>query len=89
MKPDRSAARISGWLAGSSAARPRRWSAEARDTRTVSSLVSPTSGSYRGTRASPESITTRTPSMVSEVSAIEVASTTFRRPAGGGAIARS
>ncbi len=63
-------------------ARPRRWSAEARETRTVSSRVSPTAGSKRGTRASPESTTTRTPSMVSEVSAIEVASTTLRRPGG-------
>ncbi len=32
-------------------ARPRRWSADARDTRTVSSRVIPTSGSKRGTRA--------------------------------------
>ena len=34
-------------------------------------------------------MTTRTPSMVSEVSAIEVASTTLRRPGGDGATARS
>ena len=34
-------------------------------------------------------MTTRTPSMVSEVSAIEVASTTLRRPAGAGDMARS
>ena len=37
----------------------------------------------------PESTTMRTPSMVSEVSAIEVASTTLRWPFGAGAMARS
>ena len=48
-------------------ARPARWSAEARDTRTVSSRVRPVDGSYFGSRASPLSITTRTPSMVMDV----------------------
>ena len=38
---------------------------------------------------SPLSMTTRTPSIVSDVSAIEVASTILRRPAGAGATARS
>ena len=49
----------------------------------------PVRGSKRGTRASPASTTTRTPSMVRLVSAIEVASTTLRRPGGAGAIAAS
>ncbi len=61
----------------------------ARDTRTVSSRVTPTSGSKRGTRARPLSMTTRTPSMVIDVSAIEVASTTLRMPLGAGSSARS
>ena len=52
----------------------------ARETRTVSSRVRPRSGSKSGTRMKPQSMTTRTPSMVSEVSAIEVASTILRRP---------
>ena len=55
----------------------------------VSSRVRPMSGSKRGTLAMPESTTMRTPSMVSEVSAIDVASTTLRRPLGAGAMARS
>ncbi len=46
-------------------------------------------GEKRGTRIRPLSITSRTPSMVRLVSAIEVASTTLRRPAGEGAMARS
>ena len=46
----------------------------------------PVPGSKRARRASPESITTRTPSMVSDVSAMAVASTTFR-PAPAGATA--
>ena len=49
----------------------------------------PVAGSYRGSRDRPQSMTTRTPSMVIEVSAIEVASTTLRRPAGAGRIAAS
>ena len=70
-------------------ARPRRWSAAARDTRTVSSRVTPASGSKRGTRARPLSMTARTPSMVIDVSAIEVARTTLRWPLDAGASARS
>ena len=42
-----------------------------------------------GARARPESTTTRTPSTVSDVSAMSVDSTTRRRPAGDGASARS
>jgi hypothetical protein len=49
----------------------------------------PERGEKRGTRISPQSITMRTPSMVRLVSAIEVASTTLRRPVGEGAMARS
>ena len=44
-------------------------------------------GSKRGTRSSPASTTTRTPSMVRLVSAILVASTTLRLPAGAGSMA--
>ena len=75
-----------GWVRP---ARPARWSAEARETRTVSSRVSPVAGSYFGSRDRPLSTTTRTPSMVSEVSAMDVASTILRRPAGAGLIAAS
>ena len=46
-------------------------------------------GEKRGIRIIPPSITTRIPSIVSDVSAIDVASTTFRRRAGAGAIAAS
>ena len=70
-------------------ARPLRWSAEAWLTRTVSSRVMPERGENFGTRIWPLSITMRTPSMVRLVSAIEVASTTLRRPGGDGAMARS
>ena len=49
----------------------------------------PVPGSKRGARASPLSTTTRTPSTVSDVSAMSVASTTRRRPGGDGARARS
>ena len=70
-------------------ARPARWSAEAREARTVSSRVSPVAGSNFGTRARPQSMTMRTPSMVMEVSAMEVASTILRRPGAGGRIAAS
>ena len=55
--------------------------------RWVSRRVMPQPGSKRGTRASPASITTRTPSMVRLVSAILVASTTLRSPLGAGSIA--
>ncbi|MNN35159.1 hypothetical protein D3C81_1490020 [compost metagenome] len=47
----------------------------------------PLPGSKRGTRASPASITTRTPSMVKLVSAMLVASTTLRWPVGTGSMA--
>ena len=60
-----------------------------RVTRTVSRRVRPLDGSNRGTRARPQSITTRTPWMVRLVSAMEVASTTLRRPGGAGAMARA
>ncbi len=65
-------------------ARPQRWAASALETRSVTSRAMPLPGSNRARRASPASTTTRTPGMVSEVSAIEVASTTRRRPAGAG-----
>ena len=45
--------------------------------------------SWRGAWARPPSTTTRTPSTVSDVSAMSVASTTRRRPGGDGARARS
>jgi hypothetical protein len=70
-------------------ARPARWSAEARDTRTVSSRVMPVDASNTGNRCSPLSITILTPSMVMDVSAIDVASTILRVPAAGGLIAAS
>ena len=70
-------------------ARPARWSAEARDTRTVSSRVMPVEASKAGSRCSPLSMTMRTPSMVIEVSAIEVARTILRVPGAGGRIAAS
>ena len=56
---------------------------------TVVSRVMPVRGSKRGSRARPASTTTRTPSTVSEVSAMSVESTTRRRPGGDGASARS
>jgi hypothetical protein len=46
-------------------------------------------GSKRGTRDQPASTTARTPSIVRLVSAIEVASTTLRRPPASGRSARS
>ncbi len=49
----------------------------------------PERGEKRGRRIWPLSITMRTPSMVRLVSAIEVESTTLRRPGGEGSIARS
>ena len=63
-------------------ARPARCSAAAREIRSVVSRVSPVDGSSRGARRQPPSTTIRTPGTVSEVSAIEVASTT-RRPSAG------
>ena len=47
----------------------------------------PEEGSNRARRASPPSTTMPIPSIVSEVSAIDVASTTFRRPGEAGAMA--
>ena len=55
----------------------------------VSSVDMPVRGEKRDRRARPVSMTTRTPSIVRLVSAIEVDSTTLRRPGGDGAIARS
>ena len=57
-------------------ARPARCSAAARLMRSVSSRVRPVPASRRGARRNPPSTTTRTPGTVSEVSAIDVASTT-------------
>ncbi len=45
----------------------------------------PVRTSNRGARANPESTTTRTPSTVSDVSAMSVDRTTRRRPGGDGA----
>ena len=70
-------------------ARPARCSAESRLIDTVVRRVMPVPASKRGARASPLSTTTRTPSTVSDVSAMSVASTTRRRPGGDGASARS
>ena len=63
-------------------ARPARCSAAAREIRSVVSRVRPVDGSSRGARRQPPSTTMRTPGTVSEVSAIDVASTT-RRPSAG------
>ena len=49
----------------------------------------PELGENRLTRMSPESMTVVTPSIVSEVSAMEVASTTLRRPSASGSSTRS
>ncbi len=68
-------------------ARPRRCSASARVTRSVTRRAMPEAGSKRDRRARPPSTTTRTSGIVSEVSAIEVASTSLRRPSGAGASA--
>ena len=70
-------------------ARPARWSTAARAARTVSSRVRPVDGSNFGSRARPLSMTTRTPSMVMDVSAMDVARTTLRLPCGAGRIAAS
>ena len=69
-------------------ARPARWSAEACDTATTSSREKPLFGSKRGSRASPLSITTRTPGKVTLDSATLVASTTRRRPSAAGCSTR-
>jgi hypothetical protein len=55
----------------------------------VSSRLMPVRGEKRGTRIKPASITTRTPSIVRLVSAIDVERTTFLVPGGDGAIAWS
>lgn len=66
-------------------ARPRRCSAESSAIRCVTSRLMPVAESYRGARRRPLSTTAVTPSMVMELSAIGVASTTRRcwfRPRG-------
>ena len=71
---------------------PRRWSAAAVRRPAPSPAGSgrwTAAQNFGSTREKPASITTRTPSMVRLVSAMEVASTTLRRPGGGGAMARS
>jgi hypothetical protein len=55
----------------------------------VSSRVMPPPGSNRDTRINPLSMTTRIPSMVKLVSAMDVASTILRKPGGVGPIAAS
>ena len=70
-------------------ARPRRWSARSRVRRSVSKRLMPELGENRLTRMSPESMTVVTPSIVSEVSAMDVASTTLRRPSASGSSTRS
>jgi hypothetical protein len=65
-------------------ARPLRCSALAAASGGVTSRVMALPGSYSGARTKPASITTRTPSMVRLVSAMAVASTSLRTPAGGG-----
>ena len=70
-------------------ARPALCAAPAKETRSVTSRVRPLAGSKRAIRARPLSTTSRTPSIVSEVSAMAVASTTLRCPAGAGAMAVS
>jgi hypothetical protein len=54
----------------------------AREMRTVARRDRPVAGSRRGARRKPPSTTIRTPGTVSEVSAMEVASTTLRRALG-------
>ena len=69
-------------------ARPARCSAMSRLTVVTSRWVRPVRGSKTGLRYRPVSTTVLTPSMVSDVSAIGVASTTFRSPSFDGAMAR-
>ena len=66
-------------------ARPARCSAAAREMRSVASRVRPVPESSRGARRQPPSTTMRTPGTVSEVSAIEVASTHARASRPGAA----
>ena len=68
-------------------ARPLRCVAMSMLMRTVSRWLSPVRASNIICRHSPESTTTLTPSIVSDVSAIGVASTTLRSPSLDGAIA--
>ena len=68
-------------------ARPRRCSALARLAGRVTSRSRPVAGSKRLRRLRPASITSVTPAIVSELSAIEVASTTLPPAVGAGAIA--
>ena len=68
------------WPGAVRPARPARWSAEARLIFSTRSVLMPRYGSNRAMRACPESITRRTPSMVSEVSATLVLTTTLRWP---------
>ncbi len=63
-------------------ARPARCRPAACDARTVVSALRPRAWSTRGSRASPESTTTRTPGTVNDDSATDVASTTRRRSPG-------
>jgi len=65
-------------------ARPARCAAEACEMRAVTRRCMPVPGSNIERRASPESTTTRTPSMVSEVSAMFVDRITLRRPLAAG-----
>jgi hypothetical protein len=60
-------------------ARPARCRPAACEARTVVSALSPRAWSTRGSRASPESTTTRTPGTVNDDSATDVARTTRRR----------
>ena len=69
--------------------RPARCSAAARLMRIVSRRVRPVDGSSRGARRQPPSTTMRTPGTVSEVSAMEVESTTRRLSAGRSALSCS
>ncbi len=69
-------------------ARPARWLAMSSEMRVVWRWLSPVWGLKMGCRHSPESITVCMPSMVSDVSAMGVASTILRWPGRLGAMAR-
>ncbi len=68
-------------------ARPARCVASAREARSVTRRDMPVPASKRARRANPLSTTVVMPSIVRDVSAIEVASTTLRRPSASGWIA--
>ena len=70
-------------------ARPVRWVMRSSGICRVTKRVNPFLGENWGMRAKPVSMTTHTPSMVSELSAMEVASTILRSPARGGETAAS